>query len=503
MSSIALGTRLEYSKVAFDRKHTVHLLVTLEGKSLDEDKRKPLSIGVAIDCSGSMGGEKIEYAKKSLLKLVEHLTSKDTLSIVGFSDAVFSILKPKRMTAEAKEEARAEIMRLRSLASTNLSGGLLEAYQNTGDTDRAKGTLVRAFLFTDGLPTAGITDKGKLVEMAGQRPEGVSLTCFGYGADHDPELMASMAKQGGGNFWFVKTPDECPAFFGRELGGLLSCVAQTVKLKLTAAPGVRIVEVLNDLDVDAKEDGSEATVSVDDVYAEEKRKVLVRLELPEKSKAVAVRPSKVCDIEASFQDLRVNEPRSESTKVTAEYVREDEADKSQDKEVLEQIEFLKAAEAQAEAEKLADRGQFAQAQQMVLQSISRLKAVGTEFADAVARDLDVNVVQCYSQSSYGNGGKLYSHSNRMGYMRGRGMTAHSSEMTSSKALNDFAHDFAQDTVPPVQPMLPPVAPQDLLPPVQPMVPPVQPMVPPVQPMVPTPPKAEGVKSLAKKRKNRR
>lgn len=440
--SLELRTQLEYGKVPYGDKREVHLLVTLEGRKLDSSKRKPLTIAVRLDCSGSMGeehGRKLDYAKRSLLKLIDHLTDQDRLSVSGFSDDVFSVVPMALMTSEAKVKAKAEIEKLRPLASTNLSGATLDAYSDLKDVS---GDVIRAFLFTDGLPTAGVTDRSSLVSIAGQKPGSSGLTAFGYGADHDPELLASMAKAGGGNFYFVKTPDQCPGFFGRELGGLLTLVAQGVKVKVKTHAEHKILEVLNDLDVKSNDQETEAVISVDDVYSEEKRKIVLKLQLPETTKAVGVRPCKVCDVEISYQDVLANEPRTAEAAVKVEYVEKDEADKKPNKEVEEQMALLKAAEAQDEAIKLADQGDLTGARKLIKEAAFMCHEVGTQFADAVGKDLEANVMECFaSETAYRAGGQGYTQSNRASYLRGRGATRGASHLFATSAMKGMAADF--------------------------------------------------------------
>lgn len=455
MSSISLSARLSHGKVALSKKHEVHLLVSLEGEKASGD-RKPLTLGVAIDCSGSMAGEKIEYARRSLAKLVEHLTDADTLGIVAFSDSVWTVVPAARMTQEAKDRARAEIDGLRSLASTNLSGATLEAYNaiRAAAEKKAKDSVDRAFLFTDGLPTAGITDRAQLVEIAGQKPGNSGLTCFGYGQDHDPELLKSMAQRGGGNFYYVRTPDECPAFFGRELGGLLSCVAQAVKVRLETKPDVKILEVLHDFDVEANPEQTAATVSVDDVYSQEKRRILFRIELPKMEKSG--RPFRLGTVKASFQDLLAKEPRSEEVSVEVEYVKEVDAQKDVDKEVAEQLALIGAAKAQEEAIRLARAGRFEDAKAVVHGAAAVCHQLGTVFSCAVGDDLEQNVVKHLAGDAYARGGEHYLFSNKAGYSRGRSSTIGAAGLFDTEKQAQAARSFTQD--PASAPPAPPAAP---------------------------------------------
>lgn len=450
MSSITLSARLSHEKVALGQKHVIHLMAALTGAKTPDQTRKPLAISVAIDCSGSMAGEKIEYAKQSLSKLVDHLAPEDTLSVVAFSSTIWSVFGPEKMSSEAKDRARKEIRNLRPQAMTNISGALYEAYERLAKHDAKKGIVARTFLFTDGLPTDGVTDFEELCAIAGKRPEGSAVTAFGYGRDHDPELLRSMARRGGGNFWFIETPDGCAPIFGRELGGLLSCVAQAVKLTLETKADVRILEVVNDLDVDATDEGTKATVTVDDVYAEETRKVLFKLELPSMDKSG--RPFKLGDLKLVYQDLLGKDAASAELAVKIDYVPEEKAQKEPHQDVAEQIAILDAAKAQEEARKLANRGQFAQAQNVIKTAMLACRSVKTDFSDRVANDLQQNVLRRLSDAgSWAQGGAHYLVSNVAGYHRGRSSNVGTASLYGTKAQEHTAASFADNPSPSVQP----------------------------------------------------
>lgn len=466
--SVSLSARLGLSKVSYENPGENHLLITLEGGKLDKSKtRKPLRVGAAIDTSGSMAGQKLDFAIKSLCIFVDNLTADDMFGVCGFSDNVFSVVKPAFMTPENKEAAKAEIRGLRSMSATNLSGATIEAF-NLANADRPKkdkvpkaefgklgaakiiddandvddGFLCRGFLFTDGQPTAGDTSKEGLIKLAGSRIGGASLTAFGYGSDHDAELLASMASKGGGNYYFIEDFDKCPAFFGRELGGLISCMAQGIKIKIKAASGVKFTKVFNDLDVDASDDQSECTISMDDVYAEEKRKILILTELPEKSKAVAARASKLCDIEVTYVDLKTGEKVKLEDSVKIEYVKEDEADKKVDKEVEEQIVRFKGLEAQEEARAFADRGNFAGGQS-VLRSFSAF--AGNQGWQGMADDVGEAALYLSDAGTYESGGKKGLMARSMSYGTGRGGTIETAAMFGTRVQADTAAKFQDES----------------------------------------------------------
>ncbi len=464
VGNLKVTTDLEYGKIAVGNAKSVqHFLVTLEGSKIKLEDRKPLALSAVIDCSGSMAednGAKMEYAKKTLLKLIDNLSSEDFLSCVGFSTNVFEVFKGQKMTPEAKEKAKAEVEKLHPMMSTNLSGGMLAGFDTLKDVP-ASYDLVRVFLMTDGLPNQGVYDTDGLLKMVNARPDRVTLSTFGYGSNHDPELLASMAKAGKGNFHFIKNPDECPAVFGRELGGLLTCVAQNIKVKVKAKPDVKLLEVRSDFDVDGKDDQSEAVINVDDVYSEERRKVLIKVELPALEKTPP-RPFKFADIEADFFDVQAKEPRQEKAKATVEYVKEADAQKEPSSLVQEELARIEAAKAQEEARKFADQGQFGLAQKVIQGAVLACRKVGTETAEAYAADLEQNVNAVLNAQDYADGGAKYLFSNSRGYSAGRGSTVGTAAMFSTPTAKETAKGFMQDDHKPViQPPAPKLKPKGL------------------------------------------
>jgi uncharacterized protein YegL len=446
MSSITLSARLEKSKIALSKKHELHLLVSLEGKKLEDSKRTPLCLGVAIDLSQSMTGRKVEDAKAGLIKLVDHMTPDDTLAIVGFSRDVWVILEAARMTAEAKDRARTEIQALHTLSYTNLSGATLETYDQIKKAAemKLKESVSRALLFTDGCPTTGDMSKEGLEAIAKNHPKDTSLICFGYGDDYNAELMTAMAKLAGGEAYHIKRPDDFGPTLGRVLGGLLSCVAQGVKITLKTKPDVKIVECLNDFDVKGNTEQTEAVVTVDDVYAQEKRNVLFKLALPEMDKSG--RPFKLGAVSIEYQDLLAKEPRTAEVSLEVEYVKEPDADKEADKLVAEQVAILAASKAQEEAMKLAAMGQFSQANGVLRTASLQLQDVGTAFAMHAAQDLDDNVCSLMSPSAYAKGGEHYLRANSSSYKSGRGQTLGASKLYGTEATAAMEAKFGKPNV---------------------------------------------------------
>jgi Ca-activated chloride channel family protein len=89
-------------------------------------------------------------------------------------------------------------------------------------------------MLTDGDPTAGIKDFSSLTQHAADmRQRGYSCTFLGFGPDYNEELLASMAKRSGGNYYYIAQPQLIPEIFRTELQKLMavSSTQQSLSLK--------------------------------------------------------------------------------------------------------------------------------------------------------------------------------------------------------------------------------------------------------------------------------
>ena len=60
--------------------------------------------------------------------------------------------------------------------------------------------------------------------MVGQIGRQVSVFTFGYGGEHDADLLRGVSEAGNGLFYYIDNADSIPESFCDCLGGLLSVV---------------------------------------------------------------------------------------------------------------------------------------------------------------------------------------------------------------------------------------------------------------------------------------
>jgi uracil DNA glycosylase len=262
----------------------VDLLLTFRvERTQDAAGRLPLNLSLAIDCSGSMSGKPLKQAVAAAEVLIEQLDANDTLSVVAFDSNVTTVVEPQPLTDPAA--VRKAIRKIRPGGATALHGGWLQGCKHA--LERKGERLVRrVLLLTDGQANVGITDPRKLVEAARQQADkGVTTTTLGFGAGFNEDLLIGMAEAGGGNFYFIETPEDATQVFQIEGESLTSIAARGLALTVKPAPGsgVKVKEVLNNYPASAS--GDAWNVTVGDVYAAEDKYVALEVEVPAQPRA--------------------------------------------------------------------------------------------------------------------------------------------------------------------------------------------------------------------------
>ncbi len=254
---IRLSTRFATTQ----NSHQVGMLVTVAGDA--PASRPPINVALVLDRSGSMDGVPIAAAKDAACRFASCLTPQDRLSVVSFDSTIETVFGP---AAGGDPAALQAIRRLDPRGCTNLSGGWLKGMQHV-QRSLVEGTN-RVVLLTDGQANEGITQVPELVSMAGAAAGGrVSTTCIGFGAGFNEDLLEPMARAGGGNYWFVESPDQMGPIFDGEIEGLVALSAQNVEIEVTLThPSVSGVTFMQSVPVTRTDEGA-WRVTLGDLYA--------------------------------------------------------------------------------------------------------------------------------------------------------------------------------------------------------------------------------------------
>jgi len=380
---VAAAAQLDRRRVSMSEDYEGHLMVSVGGSDKGFE-RTPICTVLVLDVSTSMAGEKLGLLKETASKIAKNLTDKDEIAIVAFASHVETVLE--RTSASNKEAVLAAISRLRSTGCTNMSGGFSQGLRQVNE--RFKG-VKRIMLLTDGQANEGVRDRDGLLGMVKCRDSSSTLSTFGFGTDCDQELLADMARAGGGNYYFISGKD-IKNVFARELGGMLSCIGQNLEVRVRPNRGGEVLEVLNDFTVEDRD--GEAVINAEDLFAGETKHVLLRVRLARPEGKPKARPFSVAHVTVSWDDVKAK--RHERIELNPKVTFAKDADAEPVLEVAEQVALIEAANAQLRAVEAANRGDFGAAQGILRGATVMFSALadrGSESARGLVGTMDASV----------------------------------------------------------------------------------------------------------------
>ncbi|MCL2778778.1 MAG: VWA domain-containing protein [Polyangiaceae bacterium] len=198
-------------------------------------ERAPISLAVVLDTSGSMEGEKINEAKRSVLELLAQMRDDDEIALVRYSDSS-ELLQPLARVGSVRSPLASRIRELFAGGGTNIPRGLSEGLTalRASNGDRVR----RVVLVSDGLDST----RAQAEQLAeGAYRSGVVVSSLGIGLDFDEAYMGSVAQSGHGNFAFVKDGASLASFLSRELVETASTTIENAVVTLTLPEGVTFV----------------------------------------------------------------------------------------------------------------------------------------------------------------------------------------------------------------------------------------------------------------------
>jgi len=269
-------------------KGLLHLSIGVKGEAMEEEvqavaplnpsfQRSPVVLCCVIDTSGSMGtpasikmgsavlnsnagGDTAEamdcglsylsICQHVLRTLIASLDEKDHFSLVSFSDHARVVFPLKQMNAAAKKDCLAKVDLLKPDGQTNLWDGLKTGMNVLGFEAEKRTGNPALFLLTDGVPNVpppGKTHGAALKDFIKAKGLPATVSIFGFGYQLESSLLAEMAEQGQGSFFFIPDSSLMASIFINSLSQALTTAARSIQLQLTATDKTKM-EVMDLLD---------------------------------------------------------------------------------------------------------------------------------------------------------------------------------------------------------------------------------------------------------------
>ncbi len=219
-------------------KQMLYALVDVRPNTNLAQHHQPLNLGLVVDCSTSMRGQRIRNVKIAVRNLVDSLQDEDRLALIAFNDRakVLAASTPVRN----KRLLHSSITRLVPGGGTEIYQGLV-AGSNEVRRNASSRYLNHLILLTDGR-TYG-DEELSLTEARKLAGEGIGLSALGIGVDWNDLFLDALAQAGNGISEYIRTPAQLQELLQRRIRGLNSVLLRRACLRIKHAPSLEIQAV--------------------------------------------------------------------------------------------------------------------------------------------------------------------------------------------------------------------------------------------------------------------
>lgn len=252
------------SKDPISGEDDYYLSVGLNSGMKESDfSRKKLNLVVVLDISGSMGSSFDEYyydsfgnyilrddfseedrgkskmkiANESIVALLDHLNADDRFGMVLFDDGGY-LAKPLNLVAETDMAAiKDHVLEITEQGGTNMEAGMelgTKLYDDLKDVN-ADEYENRIIFLTDAMPNTGdISEDGLMGQMANNANDGIYSSFIGIGVDFNTELIESISKVRGANYYSVHNSADFKKRMDEEFDFMVTPLLFDLELNLDA-----------------------------------------------------------------------------------------------------------------------------------------------------------------------------------------------------------------------------------------------------------------------------
>jgi len=381
------------------------VMLELTGAGAGSDRRG-LDLVMVLDVSGSMDGDKIEKMKIATRFVIKKLSPIDRLSVVTFAASSERLCPLRQITELSQTEIENKVKALAADGGTNIAAGLQTGLQVLNDRKLTRGRAVGIMLMSD-----GDQNYGDATEVSVDK---VPVFTFGFGQDYDPDVLTAVAKNSsGGTFSDVQNEKNLSIAFSQCLAGLLSVVAQDLKLTVTKQDST-IEKVSAGNYPQSKDDtAGSVTISFGDLYAKELRKVIVDLDLPAVSSRVG---ADVLEINYTYS---AGEGKLfEANPLVANVTRVGTSVEPEREEVMAEVNRVRTAQMMKAARVMADDKKLVDAQKKLLEAKNLLDQ-SNPLIEMLISELQQLMEFMKSQDIYDKQGRSFALSSETSHERQR------------------------------------------------------------------------------------
>jgi Ca-activated chloride channel family protein len=240
--SLPYTHRVIYSRpnlVHLDEPQIIYFILEL---GAPEEARKapspPLNVGLVLDRSTSMQGEKMDIVKATAIQVLRNLRPQDILSVVAFSDRAEVVIPASYHQEKSRLEAK--IQMIQPSGATEIYQGLEAGVKEVMRSLDAK-RVNHIILLTDG-HTYG--DEQQCLALASRLAEhGIGISGMGIGQEWNDIFLDVLATRTGSSSAYLAQPQDIKKLLLEKFDALSQTYAEDLTLDLKYIEDVELTYV--------------------------------------------------------------------------------------------------------------------------------------------------------------------------------------------------------------------------------------------------------------------
>jgi hypothetical protein len=195
-----------------------------------EPTSTPKTIHIMTDVSGSMDErcsdknsklDQIKHVTKNIIRFIANNCANITLQVSAFNSDVMVVIEPEIVTKDNQDEMIRKIEIMTAMDMTDIEKAIRSVkFGNIGAEQHN-------ILMTDGDANIGETRANELVKLV---DIGASNTFIGFGLEHNPHMITTLANTRNGAYYFIDQLERSGVAYGEILHGIVHRVYKSARL---------------------------------------------------------------------------------------------------------------------------------------------------------------------------------------------------------------------------------------------------------------------------------
>jgi uncharacterized protein YegL len=192
--------------------------------------RRSFHLGLLLDVSGSMDGDRLAALKTTIRLLIDALMDGDCLTVIKYESSAQVVAEAQIISSVTRTTLRDAIDALRADGGTNLEAAIAALRAVSAP---AHPPLDAVFILTDGQINQGLTSATGLIRLlTASVPTGTPAHTLGFGSDVNSRMLRDMSMRTRGSYTYADANEVLPAVIADITAGLATEVGRNAVLAI-------------------------------------------------------------------------------------------------------------------------------------------------------------------------------------------------------------------------------------------------------------------------------